>query len=90
MPGRFEAEKKNRIAALAKLLAGEPDGKALAAFAEILFERVAGEDLVEYEPAALAAHGRDAFAFFRHRAGADRRPGGRRSPSPIAAGARTR
>ena len=39
----------------AKLLAGGPDGKSLSLFADILFERVAGEDLVEYEPAALAA-----------------------------------
>ena len=69
MTNRFEAEKKSRIAAAEKLLAGDPDGKTLAAFAELLFERGAGEDIVEYDPAALAAIARDAFAFFRHRAG---------------------
>ena len=69
MPNRFEAEKKKRTAALAKLLAGEPEGKSLVAFAEILFERVAGEDFVEYDPPALAALVKDAFDFFRHRAG---------------------
>ena len=78
MPGRFEAEKKKRIAALGKLLAGGPDGKSLSLFADILFERVAGEDLVEYEAAALAAVVQNAFEFFRHRAGSDRRQGERR------------
>ena len=67
VPGRFEAEKKNRIAALTKLVASEADGQSLAAFAEIIFERVAGEDLVEYEPKTLATLTGEAFAFFRHR-----------------------
>ena len=68
MSNRFEAEKKNLLAATAKLLTGDPDGKKIAAFAGILFERAAGEDIVEYEPAALARIARDAFAFFSNRA----------------------
>ncbi len=67
MSNRFEAGKKTRIAAARELLAGEADGETLAAFADLLFERAAGEDIVEYEPAALAAVAREAFAFFRHR-----------------------
>jgi glutamate dehydrogenase len=64
---RFEAEKQDRVDAAAELLSRTPDGAALAAFAKILFERGAGEDIVEYAPAALAAIAREAFAFFGHR-----------------------
>ena len=69
MSNRFEAEKKSRLAAVGKLLAADPEGQTLATFAELLFERGAGEDIVEYEPAALAEIAREAFAFFGHRAG---------------------
>ncbi len=68
MPNRFEAEKRKRIAAAGKLLAGDPEGKPLAAFSELLFERGAGEDIVQYDSAALAGIARDGFAFFRCRA----------------------
>ena len=68
MADRFDVAKKERIAAAAQILAREPEGEALATFCRLLFEHGAGEDLVEYEPAALAAICRDAFAFFRRRA----------------------
>ncbi len=68
MPSRFDSEKKERLAAVTKLLAGGADGKALAAFTDLLFARGAGEDIVVFEPKALAAIGRDAYAFFRNRA----------------------
>ncbi len=67
MPNRFEAEKKKRLAAARKILAGEPGGKLLAAFAELLFEHAAGEDLIEYEPFRLAEISREGFSFFRRR-----------------------
>src|SRR5882724_1627799 len=66
---RFEAEKKSLLAAGAKLLASDPEGETLASFADLLFERAAGEDIVEYDPGTLAAIAREAFAFFHHRAG---------------------
>ena len=69
MPNRFDAEKKRRIAAVRKHLASEPDGKAIADFATILFERGAGEDLVEYSPEALAELARDGWLFFKKRGG---------------------
>ena len=69
MPNRFEAEKTNRLAAVGRTARrASQTERRIAAFAELLFERAAGEDIVEYEPAALAAIARDAFAFFRHRA----------------------
>jgi glutamate dehydrogenase len=67
VPNRFDAEKKKRIAAARKLLAAAREGKRLAAFAELLFEQGAGEDIVEYDAPALATITRDAFAFFRQR-----------------------
>ena len=67
MPNRFDAEKKKRIAALRKLLASARDGKKLAAFADLLFQNAAGEDVVEYDAPALAAITRDAYAFFCRR-----------------------
>ena len=63
MPNRFEAEKRKRVAALAKLLAGDPEGKSLVAFAEILFargnrhisaENLHGEATVQKVPVSLA------------------------------------
>ena len=68
MPNRFDAEKKKRIAAACKRLATARDGRTLAAFCNCLFERGAGEDIVEYDAEALAAITRDAYAFFRDRA----------------------
>lgn len=67
MPNRFDAEKKRRIAAARKRLSTEKDGKKLVAFADLLFEHAAGEDLVEYDAESLAAITRDAYAFFRRR-----------------------
>ncbi|MGH6923896.1 MAG: NAD-glutamate dehydrogenase, partial [Propylenella sp.] len=67
MPGRFEEERKKRLAAARKLVAAGPDGEMLARFTDILFARGAGEDIVEYDAEALAAVSRDAFAFFRKR-----------------------
>ena len=43
------------------------EGKKLAAFADLLFDHAAGEDVVEYDAQALAAITRDAYAFFRRR-----------------------
>ncbi len=67
MPNRFDDDRRKRIAALRKRLSGGPEGKTLAAFADILFGHAAGEDLVEYDAEALAGISRDAFAFFRRR-----------------------
>jgi glutamate dehydrogenase len=67
VPNRFDAEKKKRIEAARKLLAGGRGGKKLEAFAELLFDHAAGEDVVEYDAEALAAITRGAYAFFRRR-----------------------
>jgi len=67
VPNRFDAEKKRRIAAARKRLSTEKDGKKLVAFADLLFEHAAGEDVVEYDAESLAAITRDAYAFFRRR-----------------------
>ena len=63
MADRFDVAKKERIAAAAQILEREPEGEILADFCRLLFEHGAGEDIVGYEPAALAAICRDAFAF---------------------------
>ena len=88
MGSRFDVERKKLIAALRKLLAAEPEGKALTAFADILFEHVAGEDLVEYDPAALAAISRASLRILPPPRGADSSQGGgacrSRQPGPAA------
>jgi hypothetical protein len=67
VPNRFDEEKGKRIESVRNSLADMPDGESLAAFAGILFEHAAGEDLIEYETSTLAEVSREAYAFFRQR-----------------------
>jgi glutamate dehydrogenase len=68
MPDRFDADRENRIVAVAGRLSAEARDELVASFAKILFAHAAGEDLVEYDPQMLAGIARSAFEFFRLRA----------------------
>ncbi len=67
MPHRFDEEKRKRVEGVERVVAADPDGQELARFAALLFAHAAGEDLVEYDVATLAAITRDAFVFFSRR-----------------------